>query len=72
MSNTWIQGPDPADKPLCKCCYARPFIHQVYCGDVGLIGVCGPCLLAIELRKSSPDRLWIEAMYNAPSAKENR
>jgi hypothetical protein len=68
----WLIGPDLPDKPLCKACYSRPFIHQIYCGDVGLLGVCGPCLLAIEQRKAKPELLWMESQYRAPSAKEDR
>jgi hypothetical protein len=57
------------DARMCKACYERPFIHQLYCGEQGLIGVCGPCLLAIERRRAAPELRWMEAQYRAPSAR---
>jgi hypothetical protein len=69
LESNWFQGPDPADRHLCQACYERPCIHQLYCGDQGLIGVCGPCLLAMERRHSAPEVRWLEAQYLAPSAR---
>ena len=57
------------DVRLCKACKERPSIHQLYWGDQGVIGVCGPCLLAIERRRWSPERHWLEMQYRMPSAR---